>query len=139
MPERSNDAGDAGNDVALDTAEFEALLKERRAALRQDIERELRKHEGQQFEDIIQQWADPDDRAVADLLVDLNLSEISRDSDELRAVQYALGRIESGSYGICQSCGRQIDPERLRAIPQTPLCIDCQSRSERHTASTPSL
>ena len=126
--------------VAIDTEEFEKLLRERREALWQDIRRELRKHDREQHADFVEQGAsDLEDRAFADLLVHLNLTEVDRDVTELRAVQAALGRIESGSYGLCASCGRTIDPERLRAIPETPLCIDCASRAERHTAETPSL
>jgi|SRR5690606_3216425 len=124
----------------IDISEFETRLRQRRAELWEDIRRELEKHEDQQFTDLIQQGADPDDRSVADLLVDLNLSEISRDVDELRAIEYALARIRAGSYGICQSCGRPISVERLRAIPETPLCIDCQTRAEeRRDTRTPSL
>ncbi|HEX7082334.1 MAG TPA: TraR/DksA C4-type zinc finger protein [Gammaproteobacteria bacterium] len=124
----------------IDVEEFETLLRRRQQALWDDVRRELEKHEGAQFEDLIQQGADPDDRSVADLLTDLNLAEISRDIDELRAIELALGRIEAGSYGICRSCGRRINPDRLRAIPETPLCIECQSRAEeRSNAGTPSL
>lgn len=124
----------------LNVAEFERLLKERRGAMWEDIRRELAKHEDEQFTDLIQQGADPDDRSVADLLVDLNLSEINRDVDELRAIEYALARVRAGSYGICRSCGRQIAEERLKAIPETPLCIDCQTQlEERRDTQTPSL
>ena len=132
----SPDRGRAG----IDTREFETLLTQRRAALVDDIRRELDKPDNQQHSALLRQSAaDLEDRAVADLIVDLNLSEVDRDVEELRAVQAALGRIESGSYGICASCGRQIDPERLRAIPETPLCIDCASRAEQHRSDTPSL
>ena len=133
-------SADRGRRNDIDFDEFEAQLRKRQKALWEDIRRELEKHEGQQFRDLIQQGADPDDRAVADLLVDLNLSEISRDADELRAIQFALGRIEAGSYGICRSCGRPINPDRLRAVPEAPLCIDCQTRAEeRRNEDTPSL
>ncbi|HEX6998738.1 MAG TPA: TraR/DksA family transcriptional regulator [Gammaproteobacteria bacterium] len=125
-----------GSDI--DFAEFEARLRERQRALFADLQREVAKHRGQQQADLLEQ-ADPDDRAVADLLSHLNLSEIDRDVDELRAIQAALGRIASGSYGICQSCGRPIGVERLRAIPETPLCVECQARAERLRESTPSL
>ncbi len=135
---RNNNADESGAEH-VDTQRFEALLRERQTALWNDIQRELEKSRGQQFADLTQQGADPDERAIADLLVDLNASEVSRDVDEFRAVQYALGRIRSGSYGICQSCGLLINPKRLEAIPETPLCIQCQSRAERNTAETPTI
>ncbi len=48
-----------------------------------------------------------------------------------RQVEAALGRIEAGEYGECQSCGEEIEPRRLGAKPEAPLCFDCQSRQEK--------
>ncbi|MFO7285868.1 MAG: TraR/DksA C4-type zinc finger protein [Gammaproteobacteria bacterium] len=124
----------------IDLSRFEGILKRRRKAIVDDISRELEKHEDQRFADLIQQAADPDDRSVADLLVDLNLSELNRDVEELRAIEYALARVRAGSYGICRACGEPIPEERLEAIPETPLCVECQSRAEEaRDARTPSL
>lgn len=131
MPEPTRD---------LDFSKFEALLKERRKLMLEDIRRVLAEREDPHYAELIEQGADPDDRSVADLLVDLSLSEISRDVDELRAIEYALARVRAGSYGICQSCGGGIPEERLEAIPETPFCIDCQSRAEaERDVRTPSL
>ena len=46
-------------------------------------------------------------------------------------VQEALARQAAGTYGICENCGRRIDPERLKARPEATLCIDCQRERER--------
>ena len=48
-----------------------------------------------------------------------------------RQVDAALDRIEAGEYGECQGCGEEIEPRRLGAHPEAPLCLDCQSRRER--------
>ena len=40
-------------------------------------------------------------------------------------VEAALARRETGDYGICESCGRPIAPERLAARPAARTCIDC--------------
>lgn len=42
----------------------------------------------------------------------------------LREVEEALARIESGEYGKCRVCGREIPPERLEVVPWTTLCVD---------------
>jgi RNA polymerase-binding transcription factor DksA len=42
----------------------------------------------------------------------------------------ALERLQEGTYGVCESCGRPIDIERLKALPQTRLCIDCAREQE---------
>jgi DnaK suppressor protein len=43
----------------------------------------------------------------------------------LADVEAALARRADGGYGICQSCGRPIAPERLAARPSARTCIDC--------------
>ena len=51
---------------------------------------------------------------------------------QLEQVNAALQRMDEGAYGICLNCGRQIDPERLKALPFAEYCIDCAEQfSER--------
>lgn len=40
----------------------------------------------------------------------------------------ALERFEQGTYGICEQCGSEIDPARLKALPYVTLCLHCQQR-----------
>ena len=49
----------------------------------------------------------------------------------LAQIDAALERIENGTYGICEVCGRPIDAARLEARPWARLCIDDQRRQER--------
>jgi DnaK suppressor protein len=51
--------------------------------------------------------------------------------DLIDQVDRAIGRIDEGTYGACERCGRPIDPARLRALPRTLLCTDCKRREER--------
>ena len=44
--------------------------------------------------------------------------------EQVRQVDEALARIESGDYGTCRICGKKIPVERLEAVPWTTLCID---------------
>lgn len=43
----------------------------------------------------------------------------------LADVDAALGRLDAGSYGICVTCGKQIQGERLEALPATSVCVNC--------------
>jgi len=61
--------------------------------------------------------------------IDYSLEESA--TRALSAIDAALERIEEGSYGLCRSCGRQIAPERLEAIPYATLCIECKRKEER--------
>ena len=49
----------------------------------------------------------------------------------LGEIDAALERIDNGTYGICQVCGKPIDPARLEARPWAALCIDDQRRQEQ--------
>jgi RNA polymerase-binding protein DksA len=48
----------------------------------------------------------------------------------LRQVEVALRKIDEGTYGTCERCGKEIAPARLQAIPYTPFCIECAARVE---------
>jgi DnaK suppressor protein len=41
-------------------------------------------------------------------------------------VTAALERLDSGTYGKCERCGRDIPIERLQALPTARLCVDCK-------------
>jgi DnaK suppressor protein len=49
----------------------------------------------------------------------------------LAHIDAALRRIEDGTYGSCENCGKPISPERLEAMPWATLCIDCKRLAER--------
>jgi RNA polymerase-binding transcription factor DksA len=55
---------------------------------------------------------------------------------ELADVDRALKRIEEGTYGICEACGREIAPARLEARPEARFCVDDQARAEREAHAT---
>ena len=44
---------------------------------------------------------------------------------EIATVRAAIGRIDAGHYGQCLSCGADIAPARLAALPEATLCTDC--------------
>src|SRR5207244_1416056 len=44
-------------------------------------------------------------------------------------IEAALGRVESGSYGRCASCGEQIPSARLEAMPAATVCVTCKGGS----------
>jgi len=44
----------------------------------------------------------------------------------------ALERLRGGEYGLCEECGGEIAPARLRAMPEVTTCVRCQDRLERN-------
>jgi len=49
----------------------------------------------------------------------------------LRQVEHALRRFDKGTYGICEECGRAINPDRLKALPHATLCLSCKKHLTR--------
>jgi DnaK suppressor protein len=54
----------------------------------------------------------------------------SRDRNELKLIEEILFRINSGSYGDCDSCEKKITLKRLHIMPLATLCIECQEDAE---------
>lgn len=53
------------------------------------------------------------------------------ETEELRKVDDALGRLREGSYGLCEGCGKRIPMSRLRVIPFADLCVKCKGNMEK--------
>lgn len=52
----------------------------------------------------------------------------NRARSEIAQIKDAIARIDSGRYGICQSCGEPIAEARLKVLPYSDLCIKCASQ-----------
>ena len=48
----------------------------------------------------------------------------------LKKIDEIIGKIDSGDYGYCESCGIEIGLKRLEARPTATLCIDCKTLDE---------
>jgi DnaK suppressor protein len=75
-------------------------------------------------------FPDPTDQAVAELDNNFLLKLRGREQKLLKKIDEAISRIDSGSYGVCESCGGQINIKRLEARPVTTLCIECKTAQE---------
>ena len=60
-----------------------------------------------------------------------DLSILEQVEAELADVEHALERLENGTYGTCEACGRPIDEARLEAQPATRFCVEDQAAAER--------
>lgn len=121
--------------------EYRRRLDERYMALRLEISQGLMKVDREQYEELAGRVADVADKAVADLLVDVDLAEIDRDLAEMREVELALQRMKQGEYGLCMDCGETIPRGRLDSLPSAVRCLACQRRLEdsAHVVSSRSL
>ncbi|MFE2188178.1 TraR/DksA family transcriptional regulator [Streptomyces sp. NPDC059455] len=49
----------------------------------------------------------------------------------LLQTERALDRLDTGTYGLCESCGNPIGKARMQAFPRATLCVECKQRQER--------
>lgn len=68
----------------------------------------------------------PGDIATETFEIEKNRALKANEVTHLRMVEDALSRIDAGSFGKCKFCGKEIDNERLEAIPFADLCIECE-------------
>ena len=78
---------------------------------------------------------DSGDIATVELNQSFKIRLREREEKLLRKIEGALGRMNEGTYGVCEECGEEIEVKRLIARPVTTLCIDCKSRQEAEEKS----
>jgi DnaK suppressor protein len=74
---------------------------------------------------------DEGDQAQASERQDLSFMTRERVADRINRLTAALERINEGTYGTCERCGREIERARLEALPDATRCLECQERAER--------
>jgi DnaK suppressor protein len=68
---------------------------------------------------------------------EMALARKGRVVSRIEALQEALVRVREGTYGRCERCGGQIDPERLEILPTTSLCAACARADGAEPTSAP--
>lgn len=120
-----------------DFSAVERELRSRRETLRREIHASLLRSREEGHARLAGEVHDRKDESLADVLVNLNLADVTRDVDEIRDIEAALKRIEAGTYGVCVDCGTSIAPERLQVYPIARRCIACERRHEKSRAPSP--
>ncbi|MBH0085853.1 TraR/DksA C4-type zinc finger protein [Psychrobacter sp. SCQQ22] len=72
-------------------------------------------------DDLNEHW---DDQAISYRQNDMRKNLMGEARQSLIYVDNALSRIENGTYGECEVCGKQIEVQRLEALPYATLCME---------------
>jgi DnaK suppressor protein len=126
--------------MALTSKQFEELRKrveKRRTELLAELREDAARARDEPYSEHAGIAPDTGDESVATLIADLEQADMTRDLEELRAMDAAWQRIKDGSYGVCVDCGGDIGYERLAAFPAATRCVTCQSRHEKTYGGTP--
>lgn len=113
---------DPADDEPLDLAAIEAGLRARDAQLRERVGDLAKPPERGAELGFGKRIGDGTTEAVS-RLTDVGVGH-DLEVRELR-VRRALVKLEEGSYGVCDACGEPIERPRLRAMPESVLCITC--------------
>lgn len=107
------------------TSFYERRLTEMREDLMDSV------HQKQEDERTDQEVGDEADVATQSAERELLFELSDNERQMLDAIEAALRKINTGRYGICESCGKKIPRERLKVMPQARYCVNCQVRFER--------
>lgn len=66
------------------------------------------------------------DLALDDTEAELTIQIAEAGSKAIGDIDRALKRMEAGTYGICEACGKEIPVLRLKALPFAAKCVPCQ-------------
>ena len=78
-----------------------------------------------------------EEEATETLELEKRLALENRIRRELVGIEHALDKYEKGTYGLCDNCGEPIAPERLEALPQASLCVDCKAQLAKNAKGRP--
>jgi DnaK suppressor protein len=105
--------------------------RERLQGIRDDLQREQDESVSDTGGELSSFDQHPGDSGTETFEMEKNVSLREQVDDELQEIQAAFQRLERGTYGICQACGKPIGDERLEAMPATRFCVEDQARAER--------
>ena len=115
---------------------YRKLLETRRLNLRASVARTEEDGRAAQSTDSAQDIAD---RASSSYQKEFLFARSNNDRQFLQMVEHALSNIAEGSYGECESCGKEINERRLEAVPWARHCIACQEKLERGELEQPAM
>ncbi len=113
----------------MDTTKLEAFKKrlaDRQRELRQAMNRTAQ--DGRDTD--LESAQDIADRAANSYNKEFLFRQSSNERQLLQMAESAIDRIREGVFGQCISCGSEINPKRLEAVPWTCHCIACQEKLE---------
>jgi len=117
--------------------ELSRIVETRRNALLGELREDAARSREQPYAEHAGPAPDSGDESVATLIADLEQADMTRDLDELRALEAARERIKDGGYGECIDCDNDIVYERLKAFPAALRCVQCQERHEKTYGGNP--
>ena len=106
---------------------FREILEERKKEILENAQRTLHDDMSLDTDDL----PDEMDLASSEYLQSFTFRLRGREKTFLSKIDYALAKIDEGTFGVCEECEEAISIKRLEARPETTLCIRCKEDQER--------
>ncbi len=125
-PKKATARSGGGKKVSFKKEMTDILLEEKNKIV-QEVSHKIRDEANSSKKEI----GDIYDIASSERERELSLTLGDRDRGKLPEIEGALERLEDGSYGECEECDEPIAENRLRILPFTRVCVECQSKLEK--------
>ena len=99
-------------------------LQDELAQMETDAQSPENQHEGSPF-------GKREEEAEESVNLEKRLAMEKRLGGAASEVELAIQKLEKGTYGLCNICGKPIPPARLEALPQAILCLDCKAKTTK--------
>ncbi|MFZ3123323.1 MAG: TraR/DksA C4-type zinc finger protein [Thermodesulfovibrionales bacterium] len=107
------------------------LLIQKREQIVKEAKIEISKYIKGETRQLVDTALDDGDWSVVDLSEDISLRQLGIHREVMVKIDAALGKLQEGTYGICEDCGGKISEERLKVLPFAIYCKDCQEKIEQ--------
>jgi DnaK suppressor protein len=115
--------------------ELKRLLVHKRDEILKEAREEISKYIKGENRQLVETALDAGDWSVIDPSQDINLRKLSNHHETLANIDDSMRKLNEGTYGICEDCEEEINPERLKIIPFAIRCRDCQEAKEELEAA----
>lgn len=127
------------DDLGEARKEFRMLLGEHKRRLWNELRSEIFSKSADQISSQYDIPQDLGEKSILDELSDAGLAVADIRREQITQLDEAQKRVEAGTYGVCEECGQPVGVERLRVVPFTPYCVDCQNKKETSTRKPPGV
>lgn len=106
------------------------MLLDKKRKMWNDLREEFFNKLGREYNEQFDNPQDLEEQSLIDLIEDTGLAVADIRREELTKMDEAIRKLEDGTYGICENCSEEINEDRLKVVPLTYYCINCQSKKE---------
>lgn len=109
--------------------------RERLSGIRTDLEASRRESQEDGLQELSSYDQHQADVGTETFEREKDLSILQEVEGELADIEHALQRLDDGTYGTCEACGKPIGDDRLEALPAARFCLEDQAAAERESRS----